>query len=133
MNEEHPVDLSALDPTTPPVAFEARVARVRRAADSVLRARREGAFFRREGALLGREGGTALFMVARWRAPLLAAAVLVMLASVAVFRATQAEPVADAEPVDEIADALYLGSPLGEAFLSASLAGTDVLLGGFDQ
>src|SRR3972149_2166833 len=77
MNEEQPVDLRALEPTTPPVAFEARVARVRRAADGVLRARREGAFFRRESALLGREGGTALFMVARWRAPLLAAAVLV--------------------------------------------------------
>ncbi|MFI5311710.1 MAG: hypothetical protein ACHQQ3_10780 [Gemmatimonadales bacterium] len=119
MNEENPVDLSALDPTTPPAAFEARLAGVRGAARFAL--------------LRRRQGGNALFVVARWRAPLIAALLLVMLASAALLRSVQSETLIDAEPADEIADVVGdLASP-DDPLLSTSTSTTDLLLGGYQR
>jgi hypothetical protein len=119
--EPDPVDLSALDPRQPPSEFERRLAGVRRAA--------QGALSRR------RSGGTALFVVTRWRAPLLAALFLVMIISVALLRSSRADVRGETEPqlaTDEIADALGLSSPLGMVLLSDTTSAADVLLGGFD-
>src|ERR1039458_3394534 len=119
MNEDHPVDLSALDPTTPPEAFEARLAAGRRAA---------------RFALLRRRGrGDALCVVARWRAPLLAALFLVMFASAAVIRAVQGEAGLEADQSGEIADVLADSSTTDDALLSPSTSTTDLLLGGYEQ
>jgi hypothetical protein len=116
--DEAPLDLSALDPTVPPPAFERRLATVRHAA--------RGALARR------RAGGTAFVVVTRWRAPLLAALFLVMFVSIALLRGAQGEAVAEADTQDEIADALGLTSPLGSGLLSDTLSAADILLGGFD-
>lgn len=120
MNEdETPLDLAALDPTVPPLAFERRLARVRTAT--------RGSLARR------RAGGTAFLVVSRWRAPLLAALFLVMFVSLAMLRVTQRDPGIDTDmQQDEIADALGLDTPFGSAMLSDSLSAADVLLGGID-
>jgi hypothetical protein len=119
MNEEHPVDLSALDPTTPSGAFEARLARVRRAA--------------RHALLQRRAGGNALAVMARWRVPLMAALVLVMLASTVLVRTVQSEAGLEPEPADEIADLLGVPAQDGDDLLSTATSTSDLLLGGFQQ
>jgi len=119
MDEEQPVDLSALDPTVPRGAFEARLARVRHAARHALRERREG--------------GNPLEVVARWRAPLLAALVLVVLASAVLVRSAQIEAALETEPADEIADLLGVPALEGDALLSTTTSTSDLLLGGSPQ
>jgi hypothetical protein len=120
-DEAAAIDLSALDPEQPAAEFEGRLASIRRGA--------QGALLRR------RSGGTALFVVTRWRAPLLAALFLVMLVSLALLRSARndmrSEMESQAAP-DEIADALGLSTPLGMLLLSDTTSAADVLLGGFD-
>jgi hypothetical protein len=119
MNDERPVDLSALDPTTPPEAFEARLSAVRGAARFAL--------------LLRRERGNALFVVARWRAPLMAALFLVMIASAVVIRAAQGEAGLEADQTEEIADVVADSAATEDVLLSTSTSTTDLLLGGYEQ
>jgi hypothetical protein len=116
MNEELPTDLSALDPTQPPLAFARRLAAVRTAAGGALRARRTG---------------TPLAIVAQWRAPLMAALFLVMIISAALFRSVQGEAGIDAVGTEEVADVLGASSVLGDDAPATSPA--DILLGGYEQ
>ncbi|MFI5245988.1 MAG: hypothetical protein ACHQQR_12225 [Gemmatimonadales bacterium] len=118
MNEELPTDLSALDPTQPPLAFARRVKAVRTAAAAALRARRDG---------------TPLAMVAHWRAPLLAALFLVMLVSAALFRSVQGDAGIDAVGTDEVADALGVSAVLGDGDDTPATSTADILLGGYEQ
>ncbi len=120
MTEEDPIDLSALDPTQPPAAFARRVANVRHAAQGVLWKRRQAA--------------TPLGLVARWRVPLMAAMLLVMLASLATLRSISIEPRTDASVAvsDDIADALGVSSSVAAALTGENVS-TVALMGGFDQ
>jgi hypothetical protein len=118
MNEELPTDLSALDPTTPELAFARRLKNVRSAAAGALRRRREG---------------TPLAMVAHWRAPLLAALFLMMLVSAVLFRAVQGESGIDTVGTDEVADALDANSVLGDGDDTATSSAADILLGGIEK
>lgn len=118
MNEELPTDLSALDPTQPPLAFARRVAAVRTAAGAALRKRRNG---------------TPLAMVAQWRAPLLAALFLMMLVSAVLLRSVQGETGIDAVGTDEVADALSLSAVLGDGDDQPAATPAEILLGGYEQ
>lgn len=117
MNDELPTDLSALDPTTPELAFARRLKNVRTAAAGALRRRREG---------------TPLAMVAHWRAPLLAALFLIMIVSAVLFRAVQGETGIDAVGTDEVADALNANSALGDGDDAQAATPADILLGGIE-
>jgi hypothetical protein len=116
MNEELPTDLSALDPTQPPLAFARRLAAVRAATGAALRRRRNG---------------TPLAMVAHWRAPLLAALFLLMLVSAVLFRAVQSETGIDAVGTDEVADVLGVSAVLGDGNDQAATSPAEILLGGY--
>ena len=116
---EDPVDLSALDPTQPCEAFAVRLAAVRYAARDALARRRTS--------------GQPLFFVARWRAPLMAALLLVTLVSAALLRSAQADVTLEPDATDEIAEALGFSTPAGAAFLTGSTSPTAVLLGGLEQ
>ncbi len=118
MNEERPTDLSALDPTQPPLAFARRVAGVRTAASAILRRRRTG--------------GTPLAMVAHWRVPLLAALVVLTLISAALLRSVAGEIGVDAVGTDEVADALGVSAVLGDGSDAPSTP-ADILLGGYEK
>jgi len=118
MNEELPTDLSALDPTQPPLAFARRLAAVRTAA---------------AGALRRRRNATPLAMVAHWRAPLLAALFLMMLVSAVLFRTVQSDSGIAAVGTDEVADALNVSTFLGDGDDQAPATPADILLGGYDQ
>ena len=118
MNEEPPTDLSALDPTHPPLAFARRLAAVRTAAGGALRRRRTR---------------TPLAMVAYWRAPLLAALFLVMIVSAVLFRSVQGETGIDAVGIDEVADALGVSAVLGDGDDAQSTSPADILLGGYEK
>lgn len=119
MNDERHVDLSALDPTTPPEAFAARLSAVRGAT--------------RFAMLRRRERGNALFVVARWRAPLMAALFLVMIGSAVLMRAVQGEAGLEADQSGEIADVFADSSTTEDALLSTSTSTTEILLGGYEQ
>ena len=118
MNEELPTDLSALDPTHPPLAFARRLAAVRVAAAGALRKRRTVA---------------PLAMVAHWRAPLLAALFLMMIVSALLFRSVQGETGIDAVGTDEVADAVSASAVLGDGDDAPSASPADILLGGYEQ
>ena len=121
MNEDEnplPTDLSALDPTTPPLAFARRLANVRKAAAGALRKRRYG---------------TPLAMVANWRAPLLAALIVMMIISAALFRSVQGETGIDAVGTDEVADALGVSAVLGDGDDAAAASPAEILLGGYEK
>jgi len=118
MNEDRPTDLSALDPTQPPLAFARRIKAVRNAAAGVLRRRRTG---------------TPLAMVAHWRAPLLAALFLLMLCSAVLLRSAQGDVGADVVVTDEVADALGVSAVLGDGSDTPSTSPADILLGGYEQ
>jgi hypothetical protein len=115
IEDEVPVDLSALDPTQPPLAFQRRLAAVRAAA---------------EGALRQRRTRTPLAVVAQWRAPLLAALFLMMIVSAALFQSMQNETGMDAVGTEEVADATAATTVLGDDAPVASTA--DILLGGIE-
>jgi hypothetical protein len=117
MNDELPTDLSALDPTTPELAFARRLTNVRTAAAGALRRRREG---------------TPLAMVAHWRAPLLAALFLMMVVSALLFRAVQGETGIDTIGTDEVADTFDANSALGDGDDSPAASPADILLGGIE-
>ena len=112
IEDEVPVDLSALDPTQPPLAFQRRLAAVRAAA---------------EGALRQRRTRTPLAMVAQCRVPLLAALFLLMIVSAALFRSVQNETGIDTTGTDEVADATAATAVLGDDAPTASTA--ELLLG----
>src|ERR1035437_1252884 len=118
IDDEVPVDLSALDPTQPPLAFQRRLVAVRAAA---------------EGALRRRRIFTPLAMVAQWRVPLLAALFLLMIVSAALFRSVQGETGIDAVGTDEVADALSNTALLGDGDDAQSTSPADILLGGYEQ
>ncbi len=115
---ELPTDLSALDPTQPPLAFARRVASVRNAA---------------AGALRRRRSGTPLAMLANWRAPLLAALIVMMIISAALFRSVAGETGIDAIGTDEVADALTAASVLGDGDDAAAVTPAEILLGGYEK
>ena len=120
---DHPefsgVDLSGLDPTLPAEAFDRRIGGIRFAASRILQRRSRGRH--------------AFDLVARWRTPLMAAVLLLMLASAAVFRSVQVETGTDDLATGEVAE---LSNDISSA--AALMTGTDgssidVLLGGFSQ
>ena len=115
MNEELPTDLSALDPTQPPLAFARRLAAIRAAADSTLRRRRIR---------------TPLAVLAQWRAPLLAALFLLMIVSAALLRSVQGESGIDATGTDEVAVAIGVSAVLGDGDDSPAATPAEILLGG---
>jgi hypothetical protein len=117
-NNEPPTDLSALDPTHPPLAFARRLKNVRVAA---------------AGALRRRRSGTPLAMVAKWRAPLLAALIVMMIISAALFRSVQAETGIDAVGTDEVADVLTPASTLGDGDDATAMTPAEILLGGYEK
>jgi hypothetical protein len=85
-------------------------------------------------ALLSRrERGNALFVVARWRAPLLAALFLVMIVSAVVIRAVQGATGLEADQPGEIADTFADSVTTDDVLLSPSTSTTDLLLGGYEQ
>ncbi len=126
MNSDHepetsdalPIDLSALDPTQPRLAFERRLKNVRNAAAGSLRRRRTG---------------TPLAMVAKWRAPLLAALIVMMIISAALFRSVQGDTGIDAVGTDEVADVLSPASTLGDGDDAAATTPAEILLGGYER
>ncbi|MFI4888784.1 MAG: hypothetical protein ACHP7B_08530 [Burkholderiales bacterium] len=118
MNDERPTDLSALDPTQPQLAFARRVASVRTAAAGALRRRRNGA---------------PLAMLAHWRAPLLAALFLMMVASAMLLGSVQNETAIDAVGTDEVADALSVSAVLGDGDDQRAATPAEILLGGYEQ
>jgi len=117
-NDELPTDLSALDPTHPPLAFARRVANVRNAA---------------AGALRRRRNGTPFAMLANWRAPLLAALFALMVISAALFRSVAGETGIDAVGTDEVADAITSASVLGDGDDAAAVSPAEILLGGYEK
>jgi hypothetical protein len=118
MNEELPTDLSALDPTHPPLAFARRLKNVRLAAADALRKRRTG---------------TPLAMVANWRSPLLAALIVMMIISAALFRSVQGDTGIDAVGTDEVADVLAPDSTLGDGDDATAMTPAEILLGGYEK
>ena len=118
MNEELPTDLSALDPTQPPLAFARRVAAVRTAAAAALRKRRTG---------------TPLTMLAQWRAPLLAALFLMMLVSAVLLRSVAGDTGIDVVGTDEVADAMSVSAVLGDGDDQPAATPAEILLGGYEQ
>jgi hypothetical protein len=130
MTDDNPMDLSALDPTQPPAAFARRVANVRHAALGALWQRRQAAT-----RAVSRVPASPLGLVARWRLPLMAAMLLVMLASLATLRALSGESGSTADSVsvgDDIADALGVSGSVGAALTGESMS-TVALMGRFDQ
>ena len=124
MTEEQPIDFSTIDPTQPPAAFARRVGRVRHAAQGTLWRRRQAA-----------ASASPLGLVARWRLPLMAAMLLVMLASLATLRSLSGEAgtANDSFSVsDDIADALGVTGSVGAALTGESVS-TVALMGRFDQ
>jgi hypothetical protein len=114
-----PIDFSAIDPTLPPEAFEARLATVAVATRAAM-ARRVVA-------------RTPLGFLTRWQLPLMAAMLLVMLASAVMVRIAQGDATTELTTNDEVADALGLSTPAGSALLTGNTTSTDLLLGGFEQ
>jgi len=115
---DDPIDFRSIDPTLPAEAFDRRVAQVRFAATAVMARRRAG--------------GTPLAQMFQWRAPLLAALLLITLVSVALLRTVREDAGFDTEPgvaVDEIAEALGTNSTMGTLLLSTSTSPAAALLG----
>ena len=114
-----PIDFAAIDPTLPPAAFEARLATVGVVTHAAMRRR-----------MVAR---TPLGFMTRWQLPLMAAMLLVMIASAVTIRIAQGDPAADLTAGDEVADALGLSTPAASALLTGNTTSTDLLLGGFEQ
>ncbi len=113
------VDLSGLDPTLPAEAFDRRIGGIHFAASQILQRR-----------LRGRD---AFDLVTRWRAPLMAALLLLMLASAAVFRSVEVETGADYLATGEVADVSNDISSATALMTSTDGSSIDALLGGFAQ
>lgn len=114
---DDPIDFGSIDPTLPAEAFERRVAQVRFAATAVMARRRAGK-------------ATPLTQLFQWRAPLLAALVLITIVSVAAVRSERVDSGAEIELAsDEVADALGTSSTMGTLLLSTSTSSADALLG----
>lgn len=120
---DDPIDFRSIDPTVSAEAFDRRVAQIRFAAGGVMARRRAG--------------GTLVGQLFRWRAPLLAALLLVTLVSIGLLRTVRVESGLDPDgapasygPSDEIAEVLGATSPMGELLMSTSASSTDALLDG---
>ncbi len=113
------VDLSGLDPTLPAEAFDRRIGGIHFAASQILQRR-----------LRGRD---AFDLVTRWRAPLMAALLLLMLASAAVFRSVEVETEADYLATGEVAEVSNDISSATVLMTSTDGSSIDALLGGFAQ
>jgi hypothetical protein len=116
MNED-PIDFAFLDPTVDADTFDRRVAQIRFAASAIMARRRAG--------------GTPFAFVARWRAPLIAALLLVTFVSIALLRTVRVDAGLDTDtPSDEVAEVLGATTPMSELLLSTSTSPTDALLDG---
>ncbi len=113
------VDLSGLDPTLPAEAFDRRIGGIHFAASQILQRRSRGR--------------DAFDLVTRWRAPLMAALLLLMLASAAVFRSVEVETGADYLATGEVADVSNDISSATALMTSTDGSSIDALLGGFAQ
>ena len=124
--DDRPIDFTALDPTQPALAFELRMARINRAARGELRRRRGN--------------GDAFSLVARWRLPLAAAMLLMILSSALILGIANGDPagelstdVADVSTTtgtDDIANALGVSSGAGAWLQEPSTSSTEALLVG---
>lgn len=119
MGDLTPIDFRAIDPTLPPEAFEARLALVGVATRAAM-----------SRQMVAR---TPLTFMTRWQLPLMAAMLLVMLASAMMIRVAQGDTGAELTANDEVADALGLSTPAASALLTGNTTSTDLLLGGFEQ
>lgn len=113
------VDLSGLDPTLPAEAFDRRIGGIHFAASQILQRRSRGR--------------DAFDLVTRWRAPLMAALLLLMLASAAVFRSVEVETEADYLATGEVAEVSNDISSATVLMTSTDGSSIDALLGGFAQ
>lgn len=116
-----PIDFDAIDPTRPSGAFALRLARVRAAAGAELTRRRQPS--------------DAFTTLSRWRAPLLAAAVGIAMASAALIRVTHtvtttATATTEVAATDEVAEALGMSSSVANVILTGDEASASVLFGG---
>jgi hypothetical protein len=127
VGDDRPIDLTALDPTQPALAFELRMARINRAARAELRRRR------------GERD--AFSLVARWRLPLAAAMVLMILSSAMILRYASSDPAGElaadvAESTsavgttDDVATALGVSTTAGAWLQEPSTSSTEALLVG---
>ena len=113
------VDLGGLDPTLPAEAFVRRIGCIPFAARQILQR--------------SSRGRDAFDLVTRWRAPLMAALLLLMLASAAVFRSVEVETGTDYRATGEVAEVSNYISSAAALMTGADGSSTDVLLGGFSQ
>jgi hypothetical protein len=118
---DDPIDFGPIDPTRDAETFERRVAQIHFAASGIMARRRNA--------------GTAFVFVARWRAPLLAALLVVTLVSVALLRTVGVDAGLETDMAsDEVAEVLGATTPMSELLLSTSASPTDALLdGGMSQ
>ena len=113
------IDFTALDPTLPPDAFARRLATVRENARFGLARRRH-------------EVG-ALVEVTRWRSPLIAAMVALMIISAVVFRTATTDAGLSVSPTDEVAESLGITTTAGDGLLGPDAASVDAILRGGNQ
>jgi hypothetical protein len=116
---EDRIDFTALDPSLPPTAFAHRLSTLRERARFGLARRRH-------------EAG-ALVEVTRWRAPLIAAMVALMIISAFVFRTATADAGLAVSTSDEVAESLGLATTDNESLLSPDASSVDAILRGGDQ
>lgn len=122
MTDDRPADrinFTPLDPTLPPDAFARRLATVREHARFGLARRRH-------------EAG-ALVEVARWRTPLIAAMVALMVLSAVVFRSATNDAGLTVSPTDEVAESLGLTTTAGDTLLGLDASSVDAILRGGNQ
>ena len=114
-----PIDFAALDPTIPPEAFARRLTAVRDAARFALARRRH-------------EAG-ALVEVTRWRSPLIAAMVALMVISAVIFRTSTGDAGLAVSPTDEVAESLGITATAGDSLLGTEASSVDAILRGGNQ
>jgi len=122
MTDDRPedrIDFTALDPTLPPDAFARRLATAREHARFGLARRRH-------------EAG-ALVEVTRWRAPLIAAMVALMVLSAVVFRSATNDAGLTVSATDEVAESLGLTTTAGDTLLGLDASSVDAILRGGNQ
>ncbi len=116
---EDRIDFAALDPTLPTDAFARRLATARAHARFGLARRRH-------------EAG-ALVEVTRWRSPLIAAMVALMIISAVVFRSATNDAGLGVSPTDEVAESLGITTTAGDSLLGLDASSVDAILRGGNQ
>ena len=113
------IDFTALDPTVPPDAFARRLSTARDNAQFALTRRRH-------------EAG-ALVEVTRWRSPLIAAMIALMIISAVVFRSATNDAGLGVSPTDEVAESLGITTTAGDSLLGLDASSVDAILRGGNQ